>query len=130
LQGLTETQQSALIRCQPEDGMNGFFVALFKKKSHVGTGSESCVEFKFSPPPTNKYESSEFAKPDNQTKNKSANKRKIGAGDSTEQWSTNKKGSKESNSSSDFDSTLVPEKKKKKVRDGRMLTLWKPKKRR
>ena len=30
--GLTESQQNSLIRCLPEDGMNGFFVALFIRK--------------------------------------------------------------------------------------------------
>lgn len=36
--GLTSQQSEALIRCQPSDGMNGFFVALFVKSavsSHV-----------------------------------------------------------------------------------------------
>jgi hypothetical protein len=30
--GLSESQANCLIRCHPEDGMNGFFVALFVRK--------------------------------------------------------------------------------------------------
>jgi hypothetical protein len=120
-QGLSEAQQSALIRCQPEDGMNGFFVALFKKKSNVGTGSHSCIEYKFSPPPVRKDQKS------NKRKNQDA-------WDNDEQWSdsTNKKNSNASGKKSKkvAVATEVHEKPAKKVRDGRMLTVWKPKKRR
>ena len=34
--GLTDSQASCLIRCMPEDGMNGFFVALFVKRISRG----------------------------------------------------------------------------------------------
>lgn len=101
--------------------MNGFFVALFKKNSNIGTGCQSCVEFQFSPPAAAvSYEKSNT----NQTKSKkNAKKRNLETGD---QWPT--VGSKDMSDS--IDHSIVPLKKAKKVRDGRMLTLWKPKKRR
>jgi hypothetical protein len=33
--GLSESQANCLIRCHPEDGMNGFFVALFVRKQQT-----------------------------------------------------------------------------------------------
>lgn len=35
--GLLQSQADCLIRCHPEDGMNGFFVALFVRKSSQPT---------------------------------------------------------------------------------------------
>jgi hypothetical protein len=133
---LTETQQSALIRCQPEDGMNGFFVTLFKKKSHVGTGSQSCVEFQFSPLPAKKFESASNKLVDTRPcegKGKTAKKkRKIDQRGDNGQWSDQWSGIANTSDSYNVDSesTTVPKKKAKKVKEGRLLTLWKPKKRR
>ena len=36
--GLTAAQQHCLIRCQPSDGMNGFFVAVFRKQDTAASG--------------------------------------------------------------------------------------------
>jgi hypothetical protein len=38
--GLSSEQSSCLIRCSPEDGMNGFFVALFVKKHNKSSTSD------------------------------------------------------------------------------------------
>lgn len=37
VEGLTTAQSSCLVRCSPEDGMNGFFVALFVKNASQTT---------------------------------------------------------------------------------------------
>ena len=43
LAGLGAEDQAKLIRCLPEDGMNGFFVALFVKKSDANSNSSDRI---------------------------------------------------------------------------------------
>lgn len=114
--------------------MNGFFVTLFKKKSHVGTASHSCVEFQFSPPPAakNNYEYESLTggngTSNNQSKDKATKKRKCET--DSRIHTSGGSCSNQMKDSSNSDNAAPGKKTKTNVRDGRMLTLWKPKKRR
>ena len=39
-EGLTNFQSECLIRCNPEDDMNGFFIALFVRRPILGSSTE------------------------------------------------------------------------------------------
>lgn len=39
-EGLSQEESAALLRCEPVDGVNGFFVALFEKRERVGSAEE------------------------------------------------------------------------------------------
>lgn len=121
--------------------MNGFFVALFQKKAHaIGAPSHSCVEFQFSPPPAERKQG-----PISHSQGKGKGKKRKQESDEKwgEEWTGgggdySKKSRADVGSGEKASSTgagaggggSMEVRPAKKAREGRMLTLWKPKKRR